>query len=79
MDGLSLKGYFCGCTDKEFIDDDGNKKISHSVLISSGSDFFKVKTEKSFQGLHLFGDEVTFSVRPRVYNGNVYWSGSEEV
>ena len=75
--GLIIKGYFCGCDERAFIKEDGSKVVSYTVLISASSDFFRITAKTDYRDLHTFGDEVTFSVRPRIYNGNIYWSGEE--
>lgn len=75
--GLIIKGYFCGCDEKIYQKDDGTKVISYVVLISANSDFYRITSKIDYREKHMFGDEVNFSVRPRIYNDNIYWSGDE--
>lgn len=74
MFGIFLNGI---CVDarerkREF---DGKVTVNYSYLVMIDGDAFKVTSDNDYRNDVKFGDEVTFKVRIRAYNGTIYYNG----
>lgn len=72
--GIFIRGVFVG-SDEVVRNYDQRERINYVNLIIIGVDAYKVTSAEDYRDRLAFGDIVTFSLRVRAYNSQVYLNG----
>ena len=72
--GLFINGVFVGADENIRIYDQ-KERLSYSYLVTVGSNAYKINSDHDYRGRLAFGDVVTFAIRTRAFNNQVYYNG----
>lgn len=74
-EGFFLSGILVGVNSRERFFDGKSKVTHYYTVIVDGQDTYKVSSDQDYSKFIKFGDHVDFSVRPRIYNDQLYLNG----
>lgn len=75
QDGFMITGVLGGAKGVKKRTYDGKEVNRYSYLVIVGMDSYKITSDYDYSNQLMFGDQVTFSVKPSVYENNLYFRG----
>ena len=72
--GLFINGIFVGA-DENIRVYDQKERLSYIYLVAVGSNAYKINSDHDYRDRLAFGDVVTFAIRTRAFNNQVYYNG----